>query len=164
MAGKSGINSRIVVRQAQCPDSESVGVFLNGLSQVIRYQRFLAPLRSVSPTLTREMVTVTSDRRVLLGLDGDSVVAHVMAARVDEYAAEVGIVVAEAYQSQGIGRVLMGELADDLRTLGITEVRCSVLSENRRTLTWVRRLLLDTRFERGGAVLTVRGRLPPQPP
>jgi ribosomal protein S18 acetylase RimI-like enzyme len=156
----SDVRTEIVVRQARYGDGESVGRFLVGLSPGNRYQRFLSSgISYVSPALIRGLVTVTPSRLALLALDGDTVVGHVMAVCAGEHTVDVGIVVAEAYQRRGIGRRLVHELADAIGDLGVTEVRCDVLSENYFVLGWLRRSLSDVRVERSGETTTVHGSL-----
>jgi GNAT superfamily N-acetyltransferase len=151
--------ARIVVRQAHDEDTESVGRFLVGLSRGSRQQRFFNSLRYVSPELIRSLVATTSSQLVLLALHGNTVVGHVMAGCVAEHTAEVGIVVADAYQHQGVGHRLLNELTDTLAGVGVTKLRCDVLSENDFVLDWLRRSLTDIRFERDGPTMTVHGRL-----
>jgi ribosomal protein S18 acetylase RimI-like enzyme len=152
--------TEIVVRPARSRDGESVGRFLVGLSAASRYQRFFSGgISYVSAALIRDMVTVTPSRLVLLALDGDTVVGHLIAVRAGANAVDVGIVVAEAYQYRGIGRRLVNELADTIAAFGFIEVRCDVLSENYFVLGWLRRLLSDIRFERSGETMTAHGSL-----
>ncbi|WUD77463.1 GNAT family N-acetyltransferase [Streptomyces sp. NBC_00510] len=161
MAAESEHMDRISVRQARHQDGESVGAFLAGLSVDSHHRRFFSPIRHVSPALVRKLVTVTPRQFVLLALDGDAVVGHVMAARTGERTVDVGIVVAEAYRYRGIGRRLVRELGSTLEALDCTQVCCDVLGENRFVLEWLRRLMPDLRLERSGATVTVRGSLTP---
>ena len=154
----------IVVRQARDQDVEPVGRFVVGLSPASRHQRFFNGLPYVSPALIRRMVATAPGGIVLLALDGDTVVGHVMAVRVDEHTVEAGIVVADAYQRRGIGDRLSHELAGVLAGWGVTRLRCDVLSQNHFVLDWLRRLLLDVRFERDGETTTVHGGLPAHAP
>ncbi len=100
------------------------------------------------------MITVTPQRLALLALDDDTVVGHVMASRVGDGVADIGIVVAEAYKHQGIGTRLMREL---LAGHSLTQVRCDVLNENRIVLDWLRRSLPTIHLYRDGNTTTVRG-------
>jgi ribosomal protein S18 acetylase RimI-like enzyme len=154
------VETEIVVRRARYRDGESVGKFLVGLSAASRYQRFFSGgISYVSPALIRDMATVTPSRLVLLALDGNTVVGHLMAVFAGDNTVDLGIVVAEAYQYQGIGGRLVRELADTIAAFDVAEVRCDVLSENYFVLGWLRRLLSDIRFERSGETMTVHGSL-----
>ena len=160
MAAEPELETQIVVRPACDRDGESVGRFLVGLSPADRYQRFFSAFHYVSPELIQEMVTSTPTQLVRLALHGDAVVGHVMAVRADEHTADLGIVVAEAYQCQGIGSRLAHEMIKSLDVLGYTEMRCDVLSGNHCVLDWLRRLLPNVRFERSREMVTARGSLP----
>lgn len=149
----------IVIRRADRTDGESVGRFLVGLSPKSRYRRFFSPIHYVTPTLIQDMVTTAAGRHVLLALDGETVVGHVIAVAHDSMAVDVGIVVADAYRFRGIGSSLVHELTSALTAVGYREVRCEVLSENQFVLAWLRRLLPDLRLERSGETLTVHGTL-----
>lgn len=162
MDTKSEIGTQVVVRQARYRDGESVGGFLAGLSPISRYRRFFSGFTQAGPSLLRSLVTITPRQLVLLALDGDVVVGHVMAVCVGEHTVDVGIVVAEAYQHRGIGDRLLRELTDTLAGFGVTDLHCDVLSENYLVLNWLHRLLPDAHFERTGPTMTVHGSLVPQ--
>lgn len=149
----------ITIRRAGARDGESVSRFLRGLSLKSRYRRFFSPFRHVTPAMLRDMITTTPTRHVLLALDGETVVGHVIAVGNGEHTVDIGIVVADAYRLQGIGSRLVHDLTEALAAIGCTGVRCEVLSENYFVLDWLRRLAPDLSFERSGAILTVHARL-----
>jgi ribosomal protein S18 acetylase RimI-like enzyme len=146
----------IVVRQGRYRDGTSVGAFLGGLSVESRQRRFFNSLPYVSPSFLRRLVTITPEQLVLLALDRDVVVGHAMASCAGERAADVGIVVTDTHQRNGIGTRLLDELSATVAAIGITELRCDVLSENYVVLDWLRRALPGIRFARNG--LTMAGR------
>ena len=149
--------STVVIRPARRRDREPVGRFLTGLSPVSRNQRFFTEILRVSPELVRSMVAVSPGHHVLLALDGDAVVGHVMAVRIADHTVDVGIVVADAYRQRGIGRRLIRELTAAVTSVGVTTVQCDVLCGNYFVLRWLRRLLPVMRVERAGATLIVTG-------
>lgn len=146
----------MLLRPAHYRDDESVGNFLNRLSPDSRQRRFFNSLPYISPALTRKMVSNTPGQLVLLAIDSEAVVGHGMAVRVGEQAADVGIVVADAYQRQGIGSRLLTELTDTTAAVGVTTLCCDVLSENYFVLDWLRRALPGIRFKRSGSTMTAR--------
>jgi GNAT superfamily N-acetyltransferase len=148
------------VRPARPQDRESVGEFLAGLSMDSRYRRFLGN-RHITADLVGAMVTVAPDRLALIALDGDIVIGHAMAVHADEHPVDIGVVVAEAHQSRGIGRKLMHELSTALAAGGRTEVCCDVLRENHFVLDWLRRSLANSHFEPDHETITVHGTLTP---
>lgn len=144
------------VRPARHRDSASVGEFLTGLSVDTRQRRFFNSLPYLSPVFLRRMVTVTESQLVLLALDRDIVVGHAMAVCAGEGGADVGIVVTDDYQRRGIGTDLLDHLTATTAELGVTELRCDVLSENHLALDWLRRRLPGIRFTRNGETMTGR--------
>jgi ribosomal protein S18 acetylase RimI-like enzyme len=73
--------------------------------------------------------------------------------------AEIAFEVADAYQQQGIGTALTGELLADARAAGITEITALVASDNPAALALLRRIMgmLDVSFE--GRELSIRAAL-----
>ncbi|MET7997048.1 GNAT family N-acetyltransferase [Amycolatopsis sp. NPDC005232] len=159
MAPEADLAARIVVRQPGADDGEPVGRFLIGLSLASRYHRFFSGIRHISPALLTTLTTVAPGQVVLLALDGETVVGHLMATDHDGDGVDIGIVVAEDYQFQGIGRKLLREMANALSDGGSTRVRCDVLGANYFVLDWLRRRLPDIRFVRHGETITVHGTL-----
>ncbi|HEX4225766.1 MAG TPA: GNAT family N-acetyltransferase [Pseudonocardiaceae bacterium] len=146
----------MLLRPARYRDDESVGEFLDRLSPDSRLRRFFNPLPYVSPALTRKMVTNAPGHLVLLAIDEQDVVGHGMAVCIGERAADVGIVVADAYQRQGIGSRLLAQLTDTTAAVGVTTLCCDVLSENYLVLDWLRRALPGIRFRRSGSTMSAR--------
>ncbi|MEV7044542.1 GNAT family N-acetyltransferase [Amycolatopsis sp. NPDC051061] len=133
-----------------------MGSFLTGLSLTSRYHRFFSGIRQITPGMVEAM---TSAQLVLLALDGETVVGHVMAVLADDRAADIGVVVAEAYRRRGVGRRLVSDLSTALTAPGPARVRCDVLRDNKLVLDWLGRLLADGRFECDGETVTVHGTL-----
>jgi GNAT superfamily N-acetyltransferase len=137
--------------------------FHSRLSARSVYRRFF----SAHPTLSdSEVARFTHvdfvDRLALVALDGERLVAVARYERrpgTDE--AEVAFVVADEYQHQGIGTLLLERLADAAWHRGITRFVAETLTENREMLG----VFLDVGFpvttvsERG--VSTVRFRIEP---
>jgi ribosomal protein S18 acetylase RimI-like enzyme len=161
MPGGLGQGERIAVREPGDADHEPLRRFLCGLSLATRYQRFFSGAWRVTPDLAAAMGSVTPEQVVLLALDGEAVVGHAMAACPSGSPADIGIVVADGYQHQGIGRALAHGLAGALGPRGLARVRCDVLSENYLVLDWLRRSLGHVRLERDGGRTVVHGALGP---
>ncbi|MEW2507069.1 MULTISPECIES: GNAT family N-acetyltransferase [unclassified Amycolatopsis] len=159
MAPDADLAARIVIRRPVAGDGEPVGRFLIGLSLASRYHRFFSGIRYISPALLTTLTTVAPGQVVLLALDGETVVGHLMATDHDGDGVDIGIVVAEDYQFRGIGRKLLQELTNALSDGGSTRVRCDVLGANYFVLDWLRRRLPDIRFVRHGETITVHGTL-----
>jgi GNAT superfamily N-acetyltransferase len=150
------IQTQVRVRLAGAADAEAVRAFLAGLSTDAQYQRFFTGLGSVSPSLVRELVTVTPRQQILLATLGDEVIGHAMASATrDGRSVELGVVVAEAHRGHGLATRLMRALIEHLILTGAADrLRLDVLCENQLVLDWIRHRLPDTTFERDGYTLT----------
>jgi ribosomal protein S18 acetylase RimI-like enzyme len=156
------IQTQVCFRTAGPADVDAVRAFLAGLSADAQYQRFFTGLGSVSPSLVRELVTVTERQQVVLALLGAEVIGHAMASATRDGAfVELGVVVADAHRGRGVATRLMRELIEHAILAGAGEVRLDVLCENQLVLAWVRRGFPDVRFERDAHTLTGRARLDP---
>ncbi|HEV2778186.1 MAG TPA: GNAT family N-acetyltransferase [Actinophytocola sp.] len=155
------IQTQAHIRPAGPADAEAVRAFLAGLSRNAQYQRFFTGLGSVSPSLVRELVTVTPRQQVMIATLGDEVIGHAMASAARDHAVELGVVVADAHRGRGIATRLMRALLEHAVLAGADRLRLDVLCENQLVLDWIRRALPDTVFERDGYALTGHAPLGP---
>ena len=83
--------------------------------------------------------------------DGGAVVAHAMYLRTEAGRAEVAFAVADDRRDQGLGTLLLGELAQIASARGVREFEALVLPENRQMLTVFREsgFPIRTRAARG---------------
>jgi GNAT superfamily N-acetyltransferase len=124
------------VRPIQPDDAPALVEFHRGLSARSVYRRFF----SAHPTLSDKEVTGFThvdyvDRLALIALDGDRLVAvarYERPAASDE--AEAAFVVADEYQHQGIGTLLLEQLAEAAWHRGIARFVAETLTENREML------------------------------
>jgi GNAT superfamily N-acetyltransferase len=125
------------VRAGGPADSEAIREFLNRLSVQTRYFRFFA---AVGPTtgLLRVLSGGTPGTDVLVICDADgTIVGHGMAAQVTaggQAGVDIGLVVADSWQGQGLGTVLLRLLVARAAERGIGAVLVDVLPENSRML------------------------------
>jgi GNAT superfamily N-acetyltransferase len=116
------------------------------MSQRTRWLRFHSPISRFSAAQLRLLTEVDHhDRSVLLAevevRQGRwQPVGFAQYARTAPDRAEAAIVLEDAWQRRGIGRTLALRLAEVARAAGITAFTSEVLSENRRTLDFVRAL------------------------
>jgi acetyltransferase len=148
------IQTQVRIRTPCESDAEAVHAFLAGLSANAQYQRFFTGLGSVSPSLVRDLTTMTPRRQVLLATVGSEVIGHGMASVNRDGALELGVVVADGHRQQGIGTRLINMLLEQAALAGVAELRLDVLCENQLVLDWIRRGLPDIHFERDGYTLT----------
>ena len=110
-------NGRAVrVRPVQPADAETIQEFVRALSDASRRLRFFAPIRELAPATLARLTESTSRRdRVLLAEAHDGkkwcMVALAQYALGDDAGTrDLALVVADAWQGQGLGRALMGML------------------------------------------------------
>lgn len=99
------------------------------------YQRFHAPYPRVPERVMELLVDVDPrDGKALVAVAGEEIVGHAMYTRTWDEEAEIAVVVEDGWQSRGLGRLLIFEIASGARSRGIEVLYCSALVENRRAL------------------------------
>jgi acetyltransferase len=139
----------VTIRPIRPEDGTLEQRFVTSLSDETRYFRFFYRLHELTPAMLARFTQVDYDRELaLVAVVADpSAPEGVSFAGVARFAvnpdgetAEYAIVVHDAWQSQGIGRLLMERLIDAARRKGVAELRGAVLRENARMIGFVRAL------------------------
>ena len=145
-------------------DADRISEFVCGLSAQSRYFRFFASVAPPSSGLLRALCGGTG-ADVLLVTDGaGAVIAHGMAAdtRVgDELASNLGLVVTDRWQQQGLGGLLLSTLVGRAAGRGIRSLVLDVLPENERMLGIINRRWPDARRERTRDAIVIRPAITP---
>jgi MFS family permease len=145
LSWRLGSGRAVSVRPVQPDDAPAVQAFVRALSPQSRLRRFFSPIRELAPSALARLTCVDGRRdQVLLAFagppDGGTLVAIGQYAGLpDAGACEVAVVVADRWQGQGLGRVLMTELVARARRAGYARVEGDVLADNRPMLTLARR-------------------------
>lgn len=147
------VQTQVCVRAADPADANAMRDFLAGLSTNTQYQRFFTGLGSVSPSMVRDLLTVTPNQQVMLAVCGSEVVGHGMAVLNKAGAVELGLVVSDRHRGQGVATRLARMLIENAVLTGADRLQLDVLCENRLVVDWIRRSLPDIRFERDGYTL-----------
>ena len=126
------------------------------------YLRFFAGGRPSGPAMLRILAGEQAGTDVLVATRNGAIIGHAMA--VDspgpgDATAEIGVVVADAWQGRGVGSVLVRALAARARARGATTLVMEVMAENQRVLGMVARRWPGARHDRSAAYLTVHARL-----
>jgi RimJ/RimL family protein N-acetyltransferase len=139
----------VTLRGARADDGELIQQLVRGLSMQSRYQRFFYPLHELPPDmLARFTNNVPSEAMTLLAVirRDDREVAIAMAQYVadgyPEYC-DFAVVVADAWQRNGLGKQLIQSLTCIARAAGIVRMQGDVLAENEA----MRRLMLNMGFQ-----------------
>lgn len=148
-AGLARLRSRkgraISISRAGPGDAEALAAMLGALSRETVARRYLTPA-AMSPERARaeaaRLARPDASRVVLVARAGDGAAPIVAIGELARdgaapSVAEGAIVVADAYQREGIGRAVADELADAARRAAVSTVRATILAEN----TAVRRLI-----------------------
>jgi len=120
-------------------DAELVALF-HRLSERTVYHRFFAVRHSLPPAWVERLTRVDFQRRlaIVAELDDANGSRLIGVARYDvddsPEAAEIALVVEDAWQGQGLGTILLHALMKAGEARGIRRFRVDVLSENRQML------------------------------
>jgi acetyltransferase len=136
----------VTLRPLRPEDRDVELAFVSGLSPETRSSRLLGGTRAITREYIESLVTVDYSRDMALAattmLGGTEtligVARYVRDPRGD--AAEFAIVVADAWQGRGIGRRLLGKLAEVARRRGLKRLYGDILAMNRPMLELVRKL------------------------
>jgi GNAT superfamily N-acetyltransferase len=158
----------VTIRPPDPADLAALTGFFAGLSTRTRVQRFFAPLRP-TPALVRRACQA-SHGDVLLATHADVIIGHAMAADrtadratgQGESLTEIGVVVADAWQGQGVGSALIRTLVRRAQARGVTSLSMDVLPGNQQVLAMIAGHWTAARTERGADCLTIRVGLPVQ--
>jgi acetyltransferase len=149
-------SGQVALRRLEPSDRDGLRQFYRSLTPETIYRRFL------SPVVRLEQL----ERLGLRDLDGDShqaVVAVVDGAIVGvarytpekerrEFA-DLGVVVADAWQRQGIGTRLLALLADEARRAGVRAFTVLTLADNQAAVRLLRRVVPETKLRVASGVL-----------
>jgi RimJ/RimL family protein N-acetyltransferase len=131
--------TEIVFRPILPTDAERFARLYERLSPEALYRRFFAPVPRLQPAMVRHLVTVDYDSRfALVAVVGDEVVGVARYDRVPpeqadgvEGAAEVAVIVEDAWQGRGIATRLLWRLSAAARERGLRMFYAGVQAENR---------------------------------
>ena len=146
--------NKIQVRRARPTDADEVRRLVAELSPEAAHLRFFVGVGTPSARLVGALLRRDETHGAWVCEAGDRVVGHASWG-LDGGAAEVGVVVAEPWQGQGLGRSLLGAALAEAAGRGLTDVRLYVHAENR----WLARRLSSGAVEatlEGGVVTVTR--------
>src|SRR5215210_6706051 len=126
--GDSGVS----IQATTLMDKERLREMFSRLSSETIYRRFHLPYSQVPERILALMLNVDHhDNEAFLAVVGEEVVGHAMYVRLDnERCAEVAFVVEDGWQSKGIGKLLLSQIAEKARARGVETFTGHVLGEN----------------------------------
>ncbi len=133
--------ARVLVREVTEDDRHLLQIGFAALSDRTRYFRFLMPHKYLTPAELDQFTATNGWDHVAIGalVDGTQTPEPVGIARYIRladrpHAAEIAVTIADDYQHQGLGSLLVEVLATFARCDGITEFMALVHRENRSML------------------------------
>jgi RimJ/RimL family protein N-acetyltransferase len=131
--------SVVEIRPVTRTDRELLEDGFARLGPTSRYQRFLSPVKRLSP---RDLTYLTDvdhhDHEGLVAVEPDHGrlvgVARFVRSEPASDIAEVGIAVIDAWQQRGVGTALLHHLANRAHEEGVTRFSAYVLPDNRRVM------------------------------
>lgn len=136
----------ITIRAVQPEDKQHERDFHHRLSPQSRYYRFHTAMKELSPEMLEHFTNIDyPNEMALIALvkDGQDE-RQIGVARYDllenPQSAEFAIVVADEWQGKGIGTRLMLDLRSCAIAAGVTQLKATVLTENRRMYEFCRKL------------------------
>ena len=136
----------ITIRPIGPQDTQREQAFVQALSPESRYFRFMSTSRELPPETLHRFTHPDFDREVaLVALIGDEPDVRQIGvgrcvAQEDRRSAEFAVVVADDWQSRGVGTRLMCELMRAARAAGFSSIWGDVLASNHRMLALMGRL------------------------
>ncbi len=161
---RGGKDLHVEIRQACSGDRDAIAQFLAGLSLRTRYLRFFTGGAPVSGAMLG-ILTGSRDRAdAIVATENGTIIGHAMAIDTagpvaGAHIVEIGVVVADARQGDGVGSALVREVTARAQTRGATTVLMEVLAENRQVLAMIVRRWPAACHTRSGPYVTVRAEM-----
>ena len=128
-----------MIRPLTPADADAFQAFVRELSLESRIQRFLHPLRELSPASLAALTRAPSTRQVgLAAWAGGRIVGEARYVVLEDgRRAEFAIAVAEDFRRRGLGRRMLDELQATAADAGVTALEGEVLRTNRPMLDFL---------------------------
>jgi GNAT superfamily N-acetyltransferase len=139
----------VSIRAATPGDEERLRRMFSRLSLKTIYQRFHLPYPRVPERTLALMLDVDHQDKesFLVVVGGEEVVGHAMYVWSDNArVAEVAFVIEDRWQSKGVGRLLLSQIAEEARIRGVEYFIGEVLGENRRVLGLLNAVFSEVRY------------------
>lgn len=151
-----GDGSRVRLRLTRPTDLPKIAAFLERLSPETRTLRFLVATPTLTDSLVRHFAFYDPRERLMLaatapgGGGGEEVIGLADVALLATGLAEIGLVVADDAQGQGVGKLLSESVASLAIQRGATHLKAEMLGENVAMLHLMERLGPTVRTVEGG--------------
>jgi acetyltransferase len=152
--------TKVTIRPISARDAALEVEFLSGLSKETLYQRVLSSRRLLPGELKR-LVRIDYDREMALlatiatGSGEKAVGVARYVKNEDRTECEFAIVIADTWQSQGLGAKLLGSLVDIARATGLRRIVGSTFATNEPMKRLARRLGFATEADPSDSTVTL---------
>jgi len=150
-----GDGRRVTIRPLLPQDAEPQQAFVRNLSAQARYHRFMSPIRELTPAMLDRLMQVDHRNHVALVAEAfaqgnATMVAEARYVRDANDNAEFAIAVADAWQGQGLGRLLLRKLECIAAAAGVRRIVADTLRVNAAMLGLARRAGYTTKASPDG--------------
>jgi GNAT superfamily N-acetyltransferase len=160
---RAGVPVTAAIRSAYATDMGALSDFFAGLSSQARYLRFFAPV-TPGPALLCRMSGGDACTDAVIAVREGVIIGHAMAAVQagprGARTADVGVVVADAWQGLGVGSALLQAVITGARARGVTSLTMDVLPGNYTMLAMIARHWPTARRQDSADFATFRIPLP----
>jgi ribosomal protein S18 acetylase RimI-like enzyme len=155
------------IRPANAADGAGLRDFFARLSVRTRVLRFFAPLTPTAAML-RSLAGEPASVDAVVAVRGGVIIGHGMAVDQDrpsaDPATDIGVVVADAWQSQGVGSALIRTLMSRAQARGVTSLQMDVLHDNHRVRSMIASHWTEMRTDFSADCVTIQVPLPQHRP
>lgn len=131
---------RVGLAQLEPSDGESLRRLFYRLSPETLYRRFFSPIARLEQTRPERLLDVDHrDREAIVAIDDGEIVGVARYVRTGSDEAEMAIVVADAWQRQGLATRMLAALADQASAAGMRRFSMMMLADNLPILRLLRR-------------------------
>lgn len=129
-------DTQVYIRVATGYDREKLRAMFARSSPETVYRRFHMPYPEVPEWMAALMLAADhQEKESIVAVAEEKIVGHAMYVRLgDDGEAEMAIIVEDGWQSKGVGKSLLSELAERAKRRGIETFTGEVLATNRRML------------------------------
>jgi len=160
--------TRLVLRMVRPSDKAALAEGLSRLSERTRYQRFMAPKNEFTDAELAFLTEVDGEDHFAIvagherpDAEPDGIgVGRIVRLEQEPESGELGIVVADAWQNRGIGRLLLERTVAAAAERGIKRIRAQVMADNTQVMSLLKDYLGDSQMDTDHGVLTLEFPIP----
>jgi acetyltransferase len=134
-----------LLRAARPADAAAVHAFVRELSPQTSRRRFLRAVRELTPAAVERIVTIDHTRAMTLVAASGGAVVGLAQYVAEGAAADIAIVIADAWQGAGLGRALFAALVTHAERQGIARLDGDALADNAQILALTQRFGFSAR-------------------